>query len=105
VLLRPLPARNEVYGYGVPIAYLEASGERVDTKFELWRELIYDIRGLRLDSYGIAEAAFLAPGLTLAGTAYSTENLVVTCGHEGRRGSRCGSGSSAGVRARSQGMR
>jgi hypothetical protein len=40
---------------GVAIAYLEASGERVDTKFELWRELIYDIRGLRLDSYGIAE--------------------------------------------------
>ncbi|WP_420709104.1 toxin Doc [Streptomyces sp. AS58] len=55
VLLRPLPARNEVYGYGVAIAYLEASGERVDTKFELWRELIYDIQGLRLDSYGIAE--------------------------------------------------
>ena len=55
VLLRPLPARNEVYGYGVAVAYLEASGEQVDTKFELWRELIYDIRGLRLDSYGIAE--------------------------------------------------
>lgn len=47
--------RNEVYGYGVAIAYLEGSGERVETKFELWRELIYDIRGLRLDSYGITE--------------------------------------------------
>ncbi|MFE0452473.1 toxin Doc [Streptomyces sp. NPDC058914] len=55
VLLRSLPARNEVYGYGVAIAYLEACGERVDTKFELWRELIYDIRALRLDSYGVAE--------------------------------------------------
>jgi hypothetical protein len=55
VLLRPLPARNELFGYGVAIAYLEASGERVPTKFELWRELINDIRSLRLDSYGIAD--------------------------------------------------
>lgn len=55
VLLRPLPARNEVFGYGVAIAYLEASGHRVDTKFELWRELIYDIRALRVDSYEIAD--------------------------------------------------
>jgi hypothetical protein len=55
VLLRPLPARNEVFGYGVAIAYLEASGQRVDTKFELWRELIYDIRALRVDSYEVAD--------------------------------------------------
>jgi hypothetical protein len=32
---------------GDAIAHPEASGERVDTKFELWRELIYEIRGLR----------------------------------------------------------
>ncbi|WP_409235602.1 toxin Doc [Streptomyces sp. PA5.6] len=55
VLLRPLPARNEAYGYGVACAYLEASGEAVDTTYELWRELITDIRTLRLDSYAIAE--------------------------------------------------
>ncbi|MGI5440586.1 toxin Doc [Streptomyces shenzhenensis] len=55
VLLRPLPARNEVFGYGVAIAYLEASGQRVDTKFELWRELIYDIRALHVDSYEVAD--------------------------------------------------
>ncbi|OEJ21399.1 toxin Doc [Streptomyces agglomeratus] len=55
VLLRPLPARNEAYGYGVAVAYLKASGESVDTKYELWRDLINDIRILRLDSYGIAE--------------------------------------------------
>ncbi|WP_369243798.1 toxin Doc [Streptomyces sp. R41] len=55
VLLRPLPARNEFFGYSVAIAYLEASEERVDTKFELWRELIHQIRALRLDSYEIAE--------------------------------------------------
>ncbi|EGX60605.1 MULTISPECIES: hypothetical protein [Streptomyces] len=55
VLLRPLPARNEVFAYGVAIAYLEASGERVDQKFELWRDLIHDVRAFQLDSYGIAE--------------------------------------------------
>lgn len=55
VLLRPLPARNELFGYGVAVAYLEASGERLDTKFELWRDLINDIRALSLNSYGIAE--------------------------------------------------
>lgn len=55
VLLRPLPARNEAYGYGVAIAYLEASGERVETKYDLWRDLINDIRSVRLDSYGIAD--------------------------------------------------
>ncbi|MFK0221254.1 toxin Doc [Streptomyces vinaceus] len=55
VLLRPLPARNEAYGYGVAIAYLEASGKRVDTSYEMWRDLINKIRALRQDSYGIAE--------------------------------------------------
>ncbi len=55
VLLRPLPARNEAYAYGVTIAYLEASGQRVDTTYEPWRNLINDIRALRMDSYGIAE--------------------------------------------------
>ena len=55
VLLRPLPARNEAYGYGLAIAYLEASGEGVDPTYELWRDLITDIRALGLDSYEIAE--------------------------------------------------
>ncbi|MFG2563345.1 toxin Doc [Streptomyces sp. NPDC048496] len=55
VLLRPLPVRNEAYGYGVAIAYLQASGERVDTTYELWRDLINDIRALPMDSYDIAD--------------------------------------------------
>ncbi|WP_185932842.1 toxin Doc [Streptomyces sp. WAC 01325] len=55
VVLRPLPARNELFGYGLAIAYLEMHGERVDTKFEVWRELIADVRALTLDSYGIAD--------------------------------------------------
>lgn len=55
VLLRPLPARNEAYGYGVAIAYLKASGKRVDAAYEPWRDLINEIRALRLDSYGISD--------------------------------------------------
>ncbi|MFJ3338426.1 hypothetical protein [Streptomyces sp. NPDC086766] len=55
VLLRPLPARNELFGYGLAIAYLEISGVRVDTKFELWLDLIKDTRALALDSYQIAD--------------------------------------------------
>ncbi|GHB14449.1 hypothetical protein GCM10010330_80180 [Streptomyces tendae] len=55
VMLRPLPTRNELYGYTVALAYLSMHDEPVNTKFELWRELIADIRALRLDSYGIAE--------------------------------------------------
>ncbi|MFE2852744.1 toxin Doc [Streptomyces lavendulae] len=55
VLLRPLPARNEAYGYGLAIAYLEASGMAVDTSYEPWRDLINEIRLLRVDSYEIAD--------------------------------------------------
>ncbi|MEQ6027922.1 toxin Doc [Streptomyces salinarius] len=55
VMLRPLPTRNELYGYTVALAYLSMHDEQVNTKFEVWRELIADIRALRLDSYGIAE--------------------------------------------------
>ncbi|MFE3737897.1 toxin Doc [Streptomyces sp. NPDC059134] len=54
VLLRPLPARNEYFGYGVTVAYIEASGESVDALYEQWRDLINDIRALRLDVYAIA---------------------------------------------------
>ncbi|CAL9621415.1 hypothetical protein SUDANB58_05845 (plasmid) [Streptomyces sp. enrichment culture] len=49
-----LPARNELFGYGPAVAYLEMRGERVDTEFEVWRELITEIRALELDSCAIA---------------------------------------------------
>ncbi|MFF9497188.1 toxin Doc [Streptomyces flaveolus] len=55
VVLRPLPTRNELYGYTVALAYLGMHGEQVNTKFEVWRELIHDIRTLGMDSYSIAE--------------------------------------------------
>ncbi|MER7832194.1 toxin Doc [Streptomyces sp. NPDC095602] len=55
VLLRPLPARNELFGYGVAIAYIEASGESLETAYEPWRDLITDIRALRLTVYDVAD--------------------------------------------------
>ncbi|MFF5160712.1 hypothetical protein ACFY3N_31585 [Streptomyces sp. NPDC000348] len=48
VVLRPLPTRNELYGFGVAMAYLGMHGERVNTEFKAWRDLIADITALRL---------------------------------------------------------
>ncbi|MYX32743.1 MULTISPECIES: hypothetical protein [unclassified Streptomyces] len=55
VLQRPLPARNELYGYGVAVAYIEASGEAVNASYDQWRDLIADIRALRLTIFDIAD--------------------------------------------------
>jgi hypothetical protein len=37
VLLRPLPARNEYFAYGVAVACIRASGETVDASYKPWR--------------------------------------------------------------------
>ncbi|MFI8952803.1 hypothetical protein ACIGO6_40930 [Streptomyces sp. NPDC053750] len=50
-----MASRNELFGYGLAVAYLEMHGEQVNTKFEMWRELVHDIRALGMDSYSIAE--------------------------------------------------
>jgi hypothetical protein len=55
VLLRPLQTRNELFGYGVAIAYIQASGETVASTYEPWRDLINDIRALRLTVYDVAD--------------------------------------------------
>ncbi|MEU2765141.1 toxin Doc [Streptomyces sp. NPDC007027] len=64
VLLRPLPVRNELFAYGVATAYIEASGETVDTAYEPWRDLIMDIQALRLTVYDVADRlrSWRAPG-------------------------------------------
>ncbi|MCX4489814.1 toxin Doc [Streptomyces anulatus] len=54
VLVRPLPARSELFGYGVATAYIEASGELVDAAYEPWRDLIMDIQALRLTVFDVA---------------------------------------------------
>jgi hypothetical protein len=55
VLLRPLPARNAYYAYGVAVAYIRACGQEIDGDFEPWRGLITDIRTLSLTVYDVAE--------------------------------------------------
>ncbi|MFD4371075.1 toxin Doc [Streptomyces sp. NPDC058486] len=55
VLQRPLPARNELYGYAVAVAYIEASGLTVTADQQQWIQLIKEIKELRMDSYDIAE--------------------------------------------------
>ncbi|MGW3248062.1 toxin Doc [Streptomyces sp. NPDC001070] len=55
VLQRPLPARNELYAYGVAVAYIQASGETVDASYEQWRDLITDLRSLRLTVFDAAD--------------------------------------------------
>ncbi|MFF8880776.1 toxin Doc [Streptomyces flaveolus] len=55
ILLRPLPARNEYFAYGVAVAYIRASGETIDSSYEPWRHLITDIRALRLTVYDVAD--------------------------------------------------
>lgn len=55
VLLRPLPARNEFFAYGVAVAYITASGATVLAAEQLWVELIEDIKAQRVDSFDIAD--------------------------------------------------
>ncbi|MDJ0465043.1 toxin Doc [Streptomyces sp. H27-C3] len=55
VLLRPLPARNEYFAYGVAIAYIKASGETVAKTYEPWHDLFTDIRALRVNVFDIAD--------------------------------------------------
>jgi hypothetical protein len=50
-----LPTRNAYFGYGVAVAYIRASGEEIDDSFKPWRDLIFDIRALRLTVYDIAD--------------------------------------------------
>ncbi|MFD0009095.1 hypothetical protein ACFVJ4_43045 [Streptomyces sp. NPDC127178] len=54
MLLRPLPARNEFFVNGVAVAYIRASGETVNDSYEPWRDLISDIRAVRLAVHDIA---------------------------------------------------
>ncbi|WP_331736019.1 toxin Doc [Streptomyces anulatus] len=55
VLLRPLPVRSELFGYGVAAACIEASGGSVNADYEPWRDLIMDIQALRLTVYDVTD--------------------------------------------------
>ncbi|MGY1584587.1 hypothetical protein [Streptomyces sp. MN13] len=55
MLLRPLPARNEYFAYGVAIAYIRTAGDTVDSSYEPWLDLITDISALNLAVYDVAD--------------------------------------------------
>lgn len=55
VLLRPLPARNAYFAYGVAIAYIRSSRRDIHDTFGPWEDLIKDIRALRLTVYDVAD--------------------------------------------------
>ena len=55
MLQHPLPARNELYGYAVAVAYIEASGETVVADQQQWVQLVQDVRALRMTTYDIAD--------------------------------------------------
>jgi CRISPR/Cas system-associated exonuclease Cas4 (RecB family) len=47
-------ARNELFAYGVAVAYAQASGVPVDASQQQWLQLIDDVRALRVDVYAVA---------------------------------------------------
>ncbi|MEV7681586.1 toxin Doc [Streptomyces sp. NPDC088341] len=55
VLVRPLPARNEAFGYGVAVAYIKASGESIHGSIDEWRALMTDVRALRVNVFDVAD--------------------------------------------------
>jgi len=55
VSVRPLPARNALYGALVAVAYMAASGEAVDAPYGALSELATDIRSGRADVYTCAD--------------------------------------------------
>ncbi|MEU2856468.1 hypothetical protein [Streptomyces syringium] len=55
IRLRPLPARNALFGVGVGVAYMAASGESIDAPYGGLIDLARDIDTGRTDAYGTAD--------------------------------------------------
>lgn len=53
--LRPLPARNALFGAGVAVAYMDASGEGIDPPYGALVDLARDVNAGRTDVYGAAD--------------------------------------------------
>ncbi len=54
IRLRPLPARNALYGAAVAVAYMDAAGEGIDPPYGALIDLIRDIGAGRADGYDAA---------------------------------------------------
>ncbi|KOT38706.1 toxin Doc [Streptomyces rimosus subsp. rimosus] len=55
IRLRPLPARNALYGAAVAVAYMDAAGEGIDAPYGALIDLAHDIEAGRADGYAAAD--------------------------------------------------
>jgi hypothetical protein len=55
IRLRPLPARNALFGAGIVVAYMNAAGEVLDAPYGALIDLAHDINGGRTDAYDAAD--------------------------------------------------
>lgn len=54
IRLRPLPARNTLFGVGIAVAYMSAAGEALDAPYGALVDLARDIEAARTDAYAAA---------------------------------------------------
>jgi hypothetical protein len=55
IRLRPLPARNALYGAAIAVAYMDAAGEAIDPPYGALIDLARDIDAGRTDGYNAAD--------------------------------------------------
>jgi prophage maintenance system killer protein len=55
IRLRPLPARNALFGVGIAVAYMNAAGEALDAPYGALVDLARDIDAGRADAYDAAD--------------------------------------------------
>ncbi|UJB46267.1 toxin Doc [Streptomyces sp. A1-5] len=55
IRLRPLPARNALFGAGLVVAYMGAAGEGIDAPYSALIDLARDIDAGRCDTYDAAD--------------------------------------------------
>lgn len=55
IRLRPLPARNALFGAGLVVAYMEAAGDGIDPPYGALIDLARDIDTARCDAYDAAD--------------------------------------------------
>ncbi|GAA2991188.1 hypothetical protein Sfulv_01270 [Streptomyces fulvorobeus] len=55
IRLRPLPARNALFGTAVAVSYMHAAGEGIDAPYGALIDLAQDLDTGRTDAYGAAD--------------------------------------------------
>ncbi|GLF94964.1 toxin Doc [Streptomyces yaizuensis] len=55
IRLRPLPARNALYGAAIVVSYMDATGEAIDPPYGALIDLARDIDAGRADGYDAAD--------------------------------------------------